>query len=96
VVKRIGADAAAKSVRLFMVPGMGHCPGTNGDNFDFDSRAIVERWRETGQAPDQLITTRYINNREAGKRLVCPYPQVAKYKGSGSVEDPRNFSCSKP
>jgi len=95
VVKRIGADAAAKSVRLFMVPGMGNCPGTNGDNFDFDSRAMVEHWRETGQAPDQLVATRYINNREAGKRLVCPYPQVAKYKGSGSVQDPRNFSCSK-
>jgi tannase/feruloyl esterase len=94
LVRRIGADAAARSVRLFMVPGMGHCPGAFGaDNFNFDSREIVERWRETGQAPDQLIVTRYRNNMEIGKRLVCPYPQLATYKGSGNADDPGNFFC---
>jgi len=96
VVRRIGATAAAKSVRLFMVPGMGHCPGANGDNFNFDSRDIVERWRKTGQAPDQLIATRCTNSVEDGKRLVCPYPEVAKYKGSGSVDDPGHFFCGMP
>ncbi len=97
VVKKIGATAAQKSVRLFMVPGMGHCPGTNGpQNFDFDSREIVERWHETGQAPDQLIVARYKDNVEIGKRLVCPYPAVAIYKGSGSPDDPDNFFCRKP
>jgi len=27
------------------------------------------------------------------KRLVCAYPQVSKYKGSGSTDDPGNFAC---
>jgi Tannase and feruloyl esterase len=73
------------------------CPARNGpDNFDFDSREIVERWHETGQVSDQLIATRYRNNMEIGKKLACPYPQVAKYKGTGSVDDPVNFFCSKP
>ena len=37
-------------VRLFMVPGMGHCrggPGLNG----FDSTRAIEQWVEQGTAP---------------------------------------------
>lgn len=94
VIEKLGARNAKTSVRLFMVPGMGHCPGTNGeDNFHFDSLRILEQWKETGQPPDQLIVTRYKNNREVGKRLVCPYPQFAAYKGSGPADDPVNFVC---
>jgi len=37
---------------------------------------------------------------EAGKavrtRPLCPYPQIAKYKGSGSIDDAANFACVKP
>ena len=29
-------------------------------------------------------------------RPLCPYPQVAKYKGSGSIDDEANFTCSQP
>ena len=28
-------------------------------------------------------------------RPLCPYPQVAKYKGSGSTDDGSNFACTK-
>jgi feruloyl esterase len=28
-------------------------------------------------------------------RPLCPYPQVAKYKGSGSSNDAANFVCEK-
>jgi hypothetical protein len=30
---------------------------------------------------------------QPGKRLVCPYPSVATYKGSGTADDPGNFFC---
>jgi Tannase and feruloyl esterase len=30
----------------------------------------------------------------ARTRPVCPYPQVAAYKGSGSVDDAANFACA--
>jgi feruloyl esterase len=97
VVDRLGEKESRNAVRLFMVPGMGHCPGTTGeDNFDFDGLGIVERWRESGQAPDRLIATRYKNGVEAGKRLVCPYPQVSMYRGTGSTDDPANFLCREP
>ena len=29
----------------------------------------------------------------AGTRPLCPYPQVAKYKGTGSIDDAANFVC---
>jgi hypothetical protein len=32
----------------------------------------------------------------ARTRPLCPYPEVAVYKGSGSVDDAKNFSCKVP
>ena len=29
-------------------------------------------------------------------RPLCPYPQVAKYKGTGSIDDAANFVCAAP
>lgn len=88
---------ARNSVRLFMVPGMGHCPGKNGaENYDVDTFKILTEWKQSGNAPDQLIATRYQGGTEVGKRLVCSYPRVAVYKGSGRAEDPANFTCKMP
>jgi feruloyl esterase len=92
--RRLGPEAMKNAVRLFMVPGMNHCPGVNGeDNIDFDAQQVVEQWRETGKVPDRLVVTRYKNGTETGKRLACPYPQITVHKGSGSTEDPANFRC---
>jgi feruloyl esterase len=83
-------------MRFFLVPGMGHIPGvgTKGEHgFTFDPLALVEAWKDTGKAPDHLIVTHLQNGRAVGKRLVCQYPQVAMYKGSGNTEDPASFVC---
>jgi len=53
----------------------------------------IEQWKESGKAPDQLIVNRYKNGMEVGKRLVCPYPQIAKYKGTGSMDEAASFEC---
>jgi feruloyl esterase len=29
-------------------------------------------------------------------RPLCPYPQVAVYKGTGSIHDAASFSCKAP
>ncbi len=50
-------------VRLFMVPGMGMCPGFGmGDNGTFDALDVVEKWRETGKAPDEIINTHKVGD----------------------------------
>jgi feruloyl esterase len=79
-------------IRLFMVPGMGHCQGGVGPN-QVNWMAALERWRESGTAPDQLPAYRVTNNRVDIARPLCVYPQVAQYKGVGSTNDPANFVC---
>ena len=94
VVARLGAKTVKASMRFFMVPGMGHGPGTNGpENFNFDALGLIERWKEQGQAPDQLIVSHFKDGMEVGKRLVCQYPQIAIYKGGGGQEDPGSYTC---
>jgi Tannase and feruloyl esterase len=82
-------------VRLFMAPGMQHCGGGPGPN-QVNYVAALERWRESGIAPDQLLASRVTNSRVDMTRPLCPYPQVAQYKGVGSVNDAANFVCKAP
>jgi len=94
VVAKVGAKAAKESMRFFMVPGMGHGGGTTGvENFNYDSLATIEQWKQTGKAPEELIVDHYKDGMQVGRRLVCQYPKVATYKGSGNVEDPASFVC---
>jgi feruloyl esterase len=82
-------------VRLYMAPGMQHCgngPGPNQVNW----MAALERWRESGVAPDRLEAAHVTNNRIDMTRPLCPYPQVAQYKGVGSTNDAANFVCKAP
>jgi feruloyl esterase len=79
-------------LRLFMVPGMAHCGGGPGPN-QVNWMAALERWRESGVAPNQLIASRVSDNRVNMTRPICPFPQVAHYNGGGSTNDAANFSC---
>jgi hypothetical protein len=60
-------------------------------------RALV-RWVEQGVAPERIIATQYVNNSPVNGALrtrpLCPYPQVARYTGSGSTDDAANFVCA--
>jgi feruloyl esterase len=79
-------------IRLFMAPGMGHCSGGVGPS-QVNWMAALERWREGGEAPDRLEAFRVANNRVEMSRPLCPYPQVAVYKGAGSTNDAASFAC---
>jgi feruloyl esterase len=81
--------------RLFMIPGMQHCSGGPGPD-QFNKVAPIERWRESGIAPDQIIATHVSGNNVDMTRPLCPYPQIAVYKGSGSTNDAGNFTCKAP
>ena len=77
-----------------MVPGMGHGPGTAGEeNFNYDALSVIEQWKQSGKAPEELTFDHYENGMMVGKRLVCQYPKVPTYKGSGNAEDPSSFVC---
>jgi len=94
VVAKVGSKAVQESMRFFMVPGMAHGVGTTGaENFNYDALATIEQWKQTGKAPEELLFDHYKNGMLVGKRLVCQYPKVATYKGSGNTEDPASFVC---
>jgi feruloyl esterase len=90
-----GASSASTSVRLFMAPGMGHCGGGEGPNV-FDKMAAIEQWVEQGTAPDVLIATHSTSGKVDRSRPLCAYPQVAKYRGSGSIDEAASFVCAAP
>lgn len=95
VVATLGKARAEEGVRLYMVPGMGHCGGGQAPN-EFDMIEVLEQWREQGKAPAAIVATQRENGRVVRTRPLCPYPQVAKYDGSGSVDEAENFSCAMP
>jgi feruloyl esterase len=79
-------------LRLYLEPGMAHCGGGPGPD-QFNKMGVIERWREAGQAPEAIIASHVTGNTVDITRPLCPYPQVAVYKGVGSTNDAVNFSC---
>jgi feruloyl esterase len=87
-----GARQVQNSYRLFMVPGMGHCGGGDGPS-TFDMLSALEQWVEKGSAPDRINASHMTSGTVDRTRPLCPYPQVAAYKGSGDTNDAANFTC---
>jgi hypothetical protein len=86
---------AANYARLFMVPGMTHCAGGLGPDRNDAVTAVID-WVEKGKAPDQLIASKVTDGKTVRTRPLCPYPQVARYQGQGSIDDAANFKCEAP
>ena len=88
--------SAADDVKLFMMPGVLHCNGGKGPSF-VNFLEVIDQWVESGEAPRQ-ITASYSRDSDAssGSRPLCPYPEVARYSGSGDDRDAANFSCVLP
>ena len=87
-----GTGKAINSIRLFMIPGMNHCQGGNGTD-KFDGIKALAQWVENGTAPDSIIASHQTAGKVDRTRPLCPYPQTAAYKGSGSTDDAVNFVC---
>jgi feruloyl esterase len=88
----IGARDTQRAVRLYMVPGMIECNGGPGTD-TFDMLAVMRRWVERGRAPADVTASRVEHGKVVRTRPLCPYPQVANYKGQGSTDEARNFAC---
>jgi len=108
LVSRLGKESVNDFVRLYAIPEMGHCGG--GPVPDFGLRLeretdaqhsmarALERWVETGAAPEALIATKYETDGDRSSHVVrtrplCPYPQQARWSGRGSADEAANFVC---
>jgi hypothetical protein len=112
VEEKMGRTGTDSFVRLYMVPGMQHCAGGPGaDTFgqsgawmaedpQHNARIALENWVEKGTAPDTLIASKTSTETSEGSttmtRPLCPYPQSAKYNGSGDPNKAENFTCANP
>jgi len=86
--------------RLFMAPGMSHCMGGPGPS-KFDALAALREWVENGRAPEELVAHKIdilsgAPPKKPMSRLLCPYPQTARWTGKGSTNDSSNFICRGP
>lgn len=91
-VKRKYGARADEFLRLYLVPGMGHCGGGPATD-SFDALAAAVRWVEQNQAPQELLAKAGPGSTfKERSRPLCPYPKQATYKG-GNVELASSFSC---
>jgi feruloyl esterase len=97
-VLRVSGGQAESSIRLFMAPGMGHCGGGEGP-FAFDMDSALSEWVEQGNAPEVIVAAHLTSDPAAHgpdrTRPLCAYPKIAKYKGTGSIDDASSFVCTK-
>jgi feruloyl esterase len=94
VLEKMGAGQE-NWLRLFMIPGVAHCSGGTGPS-QANFMSAMERWREAGEAPGEIEAYRVNSSRVDMTRPLCPYPQVAHYRGVGSTNDKANFVCKAP
>ena len=103
VVKTIGSlDETRKFFKLYMIPGMTHFPGGRGV---FDRNTLrepfflaLQDWVEKGTEPGAFVGSRPAVPGRWGAitRPLCPYPEVARYRGTGSIDSAENFTCEIP
>jgi feruloyl esterase len=106
-----GAALTDADSRVYMIPGMEHCQGGAGtDIFGSASTATdpfassaqhnmllsLQGWVDDGRAPGEIIAAHRTNGTIDRTRPLCPSPAVAKYKGTGSVDEAQNFTCAAP
>lgn len=102
VVSSLSLNTVRKFLRLYLAPGMQHGGGGPGPNRFFEPMmAALQAWVEKGVPPGAVVATKYNIDGDpksgiARTRPLCPYPQVASFKGTGSIDEAANFSCKEP
>jgi feruloyl esterase len=93
VERNDGLERTQKFARLFVVPGMNHCGGGPSTS-QFDAFAAVVNWVENGVAPESILATAPASTPWPGRtRPLCPYPAIARYKGTGDINVAASFEC---
>lgn len=90
--KTMGEKETMDFYRFFPVPGMFHCGGGPGCG-NADWLGAVADWVEKGVAPEMIVGAHIEGGETTRTRPICAYPMVARYKGSGSIDQAENFTC---
>ena len=106
---REGQAGTDSFMRLFMMPGLGHCQGGPGPGNiggatpalshdpEHDVVAALDAWVVRKRAPNMLIAAHLDANKKPDRtRPLCVFPREARYKGTGDTNDAANFTCAVP
>jgi feruloyl esterase len=94
-VREVMGPQTSDFFRLFMMPGVFHCSGGVGPDLA-DTLTPLADWVEKGGAPDRIIASRRLEGKVVRARPLCPYPMLARYQGTGSIDDASSFACAAP
>jgi feruloyl esterase len=94
VLASVGERRRGTSIALYMEPGVSHCSGGDGPD-TFDPLDVVDQWQRSGHAPARIVASHSTGHGVDRTMPLCPYPEVAKYTGHGSIDDAKNFRCSR-
>lgn len=85
------------NIRLFSLPGTGHCGIGGAGPASFDALAAMEKWVENGRAPNALVAAHYPGQdfSQAPSRTMplCKFPEMARYRGEGDIREAANWFC---
>jgi Tannase and feruloyl esterase len=97
-----GAEALAKFVRFYTIPGLGH--GNGLFNAKWEPLTALEQWVEKGLAPNHLVATDGNDNAATAAtngrtRPVCQYGAYPKYTGPANptqmqANEAGHFTCT--
>lgn len=95
VLANLGEEDTKSFFKLYMVPGAFNGGGIGCSDIDWLS--VIQQWVENEEfEPAAIIGTRPTGGGYSFRtRPVCPYPQVARYLGAGSIDDALNFTCAR-
>jgi feruloyl esterase len=93
VLKATSESRRGTAIELYMQPGVNHCWGGDGPD-TFDPIGALDQWMRSGRAPARITAIHTSDTGVDRTRPLCPYPQVAQYVGSGSIDQAENFRCA--
>jgi feruloyl esterase len=91
-VKQLLGSETEVSIRLFMVPGMGHCAGGPGAT-TFDAVGAIDQWVTGTVVPDSISAAHESDGKPLFERPLCPYPKSGQWDGKGDPAQASSFRC---
>ena len=92
MVAKMGQDTVDKSLRFFLVPGLGH--GIGDFLLSWDNLSVLDDWVDKGIAPPAAPIAYDSSKANLGRsRPLCPFPTWPQYSGSGSLNEAASFRC---
>lgn len=94
-VRHTLGEGVTRFIRLYMLPGVGHCGGGDGPD-KLNLMDPIMRWVEDGVAPEKIEVSRKSFGRVQQTRPIFPFPATARYVGHGDPQSAGSFVAAAP